>query len=311
MASRPRSMEKRLADDRTLAPSPTRIGRVLARVRAFAATAARHDGETAPPPVVDEPPPLVAEVPLAPEAEDDAIPCPTIDLDRLANPLPAILSADELAQAERRLMQDAAVRHSTISPRGHALIHALLRNLDPDHVIVVDAHEGGATATIARALSRHATGYVIGPPDTDAVARLYPQWPPERRQAVRFYSFDSMAFFMELDRLGIRAGLAFLEGNRDGATARFDLMCAARSLAPGGFIIVNGASQLGPHGAVLDFMARHPNWIDCHEGPVAPYDRTRAFAAPRTRVHGTDLIVLRSPRIGDGPLRPTVLPTAL
>jgi hypothetical protein len=104
----------------------------------------------------------------------------------------------------------------------------------------------------------------------------------------------------------VRPSLALIDGNHDYPFAAFDIESTARILCDGGFIFVDNIAQPGPFLAARDFLARSPGWIECG-GSTADYDRHKAYDKDRTRIHNTDLIVLRAPRhrtIADRPWSP-------
>jgi hypothetical protein len=111
---------------------------------------------------------------------------------------------------------------------------------------------------------------------------------------VRFYSVDSMAFFMRMQKDLIQPSLVFVDGNHDYEFALFDILAAARCLAPGGFVVVDNISQAGPYYAAADFLASHPEWLDC-AARSSQWDPAKAYDGERTRVSNTDLMVLRAP----------------
>ena len=109
---------------------------------------------------------------------------------------------------------------------------------------------------------------------------------------------------MEVERLCIRPDLVFVDGNHDYEFALFDIQCAARRLTPGGFIFIDDVAQVGPYFAAVDFLERHPDWIDCGCAPDTR-DRTKAFDRSRRNIPGTQFKVLRAPSsyvLGERPL---------
>jgi hypothetical protein len=85
--------------------------------------------------------------------------------------------------------------------------------------------------------------------------------------------------------------------------ASFDIQCSARRLMPGGFIVVDNIAQVGPYFAVMEFLERNPNWVDCGCTSNSP-DRTKAFDRGRGNIPGTEFMVLRAPSsylLGDRP----------
>jgi hypothetical protein len=151
---------------------------------------------------------------------------------------------------------------------------------------------------LARAVVANGGGAVhtVGPFDQEAFRPVYDGWSPQLREAVRFYPTDSMAFFMEMDRQRICPDMVFVDGDHSYEFVLFDLQCAARRLSPGGFLIADDSIQAGPFYAVQDFLAAHPDWINCSGADPLPHDRTLAFDRARMPVPDTSLIVLRAPK---------------
>jgi hypothetical protein len=106
---------------------------------------------------------------------------------------------------------------------------------------------------------------------------------------------NSMAFYDEVRRQDIRPQLIFVDGNHEYEFALFDIQCAARYLMPGGFIIADDAGQAGPYFAARDFLARHPDWIECPSADHLQWDPTKAFDKSRSHVPRTGFFILRAP----------------
>jgi predicted O-methyltransferase YrrM len=229
--------------------------------------------------------------------QKEEIPYPQVDLARLSNPVPEIVAAPEYQAADAFFLQDPAAKRSLISARGQAIIYALIRNQRPAHVVEIGTYHGGTTETMARALHANGGGLVhtVSPFDPEAFTSIYLRWPSGLRRLVKFYPVDSMTFYMDIERQNFRPDFVFVDGNHDYEFALFDILCAARRLKPGGFLIANNACQAGPYFAVRDFLASHPDWIDCVAIEPQTRDRTRAFDPARGHLPGTDFIILRAP----------------
>jgi predicted O-methyltransferase YrrM len=238
-----------------------------------------------------------AAPPRAGQEPSGEIPYPRLDLRHLSNPIPALIASEEFDASSRYFLHDATTERSLVNDDGRALIHALIRNQKPTHAVEIGTYRGGTTEVMARAMQANGVGtlHTVGPFDADAFRPVYERWPRQLQQIVRYYPTDSMAFFMELESQGIRPDLVFIDGHHDYEFALFDLLCAARRLTPGGFIILDDSDQAGPYFAARDFMARQPDWIDCVSPNRSPPDRTRAFDPNRTHVAGTNFVVLRAP----------------
>jgi predicted O-methyltransferase YrrM len=228
---------------------------------------------------------------------DKPIPYPKVDFDRVPNPIPAIMSAAEFDEAATFFDESPMSRRALVTGRGHAMIHTLIRNQRPAHVVEIGSYCGGTTEVMARAVVANGGGTVhtVGPFDAERFMPVYEQWTADIRQAVRFYAVDSMAFYMDMERQGIRPDLVFIDGHHDYEFALFDILCAARRLRPGGFMVVDDSSQAGPYFAAQDFLARHSDWIECAGPSPLPHDCTKAFDWERTHVRGADCVILRAP----------------
>ena len=133
---------------------------------------------------------------------NEAIPFPRIDLDRVSNPVPAILASEEFLAADRYFIASAVNQRALVPSRTHALMHALVRNQRPAQIVEIGTYHGGTTEMLARAVTANGGGTVhtVGPFDQEAFLPVYDRWPAQLRETVRFYPTDSMAFFMEMDR---------------------------------------------------------------------------------------------------------------
>jgi len=225
----------------------------------------------------------------------EPVPCATADLGGSTDAIAAILAAPEFAATTRWFAQDGASR-SQLSPEAQALLFTLARNLRPAHAFEIGTFEAGTSEAICRALQANGSG-VLHTTDPFGLAIVPPillKWPRELRRHVRFHHLDSMAFFMRMEQMSVRAQLTLIDGRHDYQFALFDLSMAARTLSPGGVILLDNVSQPGPYLAVTDFLRDNPGWRECgnpggRDRDTLPFDRHRA------RIHNTDLIALRAP----------------
>jgi predicted O-methyltransferase YrrM len=224
------------------------------------------------------------------------IPYAKVDLSLTGNPIEEIVSSLEFAVTARYFSDSPAAARSLVSGASQALLFTLVRNLIPDHVIEIGTFKGGTSEAIGRALHANGRGllHTIGPFDSGLFLPVYRGWPEALRNRVRFYSVDSMAFFVRLQKNLIQPALVFVDGNHDYEFALFDILAAARCVTPGGFIVVDNVSQAGPYYAAVDFLASHPEWLDC-KARSSQWDPTKAYDGERTGVSNTDLMVLRAP----------------
>jgi len=225
----------------------------------------------------------------------EPIPFAPIDLKETADPIASAVASLEFAATTQWFAQDDASR-SQLSPEAQALLFTLARNLKPAHVFEIGTFQAGTSEAICRALQANGAGvlHTTDPFSLAAVPAILLKWPRQLRRHVRFHHLDSMAFFMRMEQMGVRAQLTFIDGRHDYEFAMFDLSMAARTLVPGGLILLDNVSQPGPYLAVTDFLRDTPGWSECGN----PGDRARGglpFDKDRARIHNSDLIALRAP----------------
>ena len=225
----------------------------------------------------------------------EPIPYATVEANGPADPIPAIIADPAFAATTAWFAQEPAGR-SQLSPEAQALLFTLTRNLKPAHVFEIGTLLAGTSEAICRALQANGTGllHTTDPFSLAAVPAILMKWPRELRRHVKFYHLDSMAFFMRMEQAGVRSQLTFIDGRHDYEFALFDLSMAARTLDPGGLILLDNVSQPGPYLAVLDFQRDTPGWRECgysgeRRRDGLPFDQERA------RIHNSDLIALRAP----------------
>lgn len=225
----------------------------------------------------------------------EPIPYAAVEANGPADPIPAIIADPAFAAATRWFAQEPSGR-SQLSPEAQALLFTLTRNLKPAHVFEIGTFLAGTSEAICRALQANGTGllHTTDPFSLAAVPAILMKWPRELRRHVKFYHLDSMAFFMRMEQAGIRSQLTFIDGRHDYQFAMFDLSMAARTLDPGGMILLDNVSQPGPYLAALDFLRDTPGWRECGN----PGEQRRdglPFDQGRARIHNSDLIALRGP----------------
>jgi predicted O-methyltransferase YrrM len=225
----------------------------------------------------------------------EPIPFAVVEANGPADPVPAIIADPAFAATTRWFAQEPSSR-SQLSPEAQALLFTLTRNLKPAHVFEIGTFLAGTSEAICRALQANGTGllHTTDPFSLAAVPAILMKWPRDLRRHVRYYHLDSMAFFMRMEQAGIRSQLTFIDGRHDYQFAMFDLSMAARTLEPGGMILLDNVSQPGPYLAALDFLRDTPGWRECgnpgeRERDGLPFDQARA------RIHNSDLIALRAP----------------
>ena len=225
----------------------------------------------------------------------EPIPCAAVEANGRTDPIPAIIADPAFAATTAWFAQESAGR-SQLSPEAQALLFTLTRNLKPAHVFEIGTFLAGTSEAICRALAANGTGllHTTDPFSLAAVPAILMKWPRALRRHVRFHHLDSMAFFMRMEQAGVRSQLTFIDGRHDYEFAMFDLSMAARTLDPGGLILLDNVSQPGPYLAALDFLRDTPGWRECgnpggRDRDGLPFDKHRA------RIHNSDLIALRAP----------------
>jgi predicted O-methyltransferase YrrM len=233
---------------------------------------------------------------------------PKVDLATAKDPVAQIMAAPEFAATKTYFYDNPVAARSLISSQSQALLYSLIRNLRPDHVYEIGTYKAGTTEAICRALYANGKGvaHAVDPFRGEYIAAVLKLWPPELFGHVRLHAKDSMAFFGDMERQHIHPALVFVDGNHDYEFAAFDIACGARTIAPGGYIVVDNVAQPGPFFAARDFLAANPDW--CELGSAATgYDRDKAFDRSRSTILETDFMVLRAPvthSVGERPFTP-------
>jgi predicted O-methyltransferase YrrM len=194
---------------------------------------------------------------------------------------------------------------SVMSDHSRAVLFTLIRMLRPKVIAEVGTMYAGTTEVMARALWENAEGvvYTTDPLGGDRCPAIIARWPQELRDRTHFRPFNSMDFFLELDRKHVTLDLVLVDGNHDFEYALFDLKMAARLLRPGGIVVMDNAEQSGPFKAASTFIDRNPAWREVGDA-LASSDPAKPFDAARASLPGTSFIVLQAPDhlpIGRGP----------
>jgi predicted O-methyltransferase YrrM len=234
------------------------------------------------------------------------IPFPTINLSS-DNPIAEILNAPKFGETGQAVYKTEAAQRALISAVSGALIYTLVRNAKPQHVVEIGTYNGGTSELICQALHENGSGtlHTIGPFDADRVVPIFDSWPQELRRHLEFYPMTSMDFYYRLYARGIRPEIAFIDGDHSYQAALFDIQSLARSLARGGFLLIDNISQSGPYYAAMDFLQRNPDWTRCKVHNPKWADPNKAFDTERRSIPETDFEVLRAPRgysIGSRPV---------
>jgi predicted O-methyltransferase YrrM len=233
---------------------------------------------------------------------------PKVDLAVSQDPVAEIMAAPEIEAAKAYFYDNPVAARSLISSQSQALLYSLIRNLRPDHVYEIGTYKAGTTEAICRALYANGKGiaHAVDPFRGEYIAAVLKLWPPELFRHVRLHAKDSMAFFGDMEREHIHPALVFVDGNHDYEFAAFDIACGARTVAPGGFIVIDNVAQPGPFFAARDFLAANPDWRELGSAATG-YDRDKAFDRARSTILETDFMVLRAPvthSVGERPFTP-------
>lgn len=225
------------------------------------------------------------------------VPYPRVDLSSSDGAIDEILAAAAYQASVDQFAQFRSASRALLSPNAQALLYALVRNLRPDDVVEVGTYQASTSEAMARALlaNGHGVLHTIDPFGAAVVPAVLAQWPDALRRLVSFYAENSMQFFAEASRRGIRPGLVLIDGNHDYEFALFDIEASARVVRPGGLVVVDNINQAGPFVAVRDFLDRHRSWREHGDSsgrlrPAYPFDRER------TAIVNTDLCILQAPR---------------
>ena len=233
---------------------------------------------------------------------------PKVDLAPAKDPVAQIMAAPDFEATKTYFYDNPVAARSLISSQSQALLYSLIRNLCPDHVYEIGTYKAGTTEAICRALYANGKGlaHAVDPFRGEYIAAVLKLWPPELFRHVRLHSKDSMAFYGDMEREHIHPALVFVDGNHDYEFATFDIACGARTIAPGGFIVVDNVAQPGPFFAARDFLAANPDWRELGSAATG-YDRDKAFDRARSTILETDFMVLRAPvthSVGERPFTP-------
>jgi hypothetical protein len=228
--------------------------------------------------------------------QHDDIPLAAVDFRDVWNPILPIICSPDFRRCGEALLSTPGSELSLVGGAGRALLFTLVRNLRPDHVVEIGTFKGGTSEAICLALEANNCGtlHTVGPFDSGHFQRFFRTWPGRLKSRLKFYPTDSMDFYMQMTRAGVRPGIVFVDGNHDYEFALFDIQCAARALNAGGFIVVDNISQAGPYYAALDFLAANPLWTNC-VAQTPNVDARKAYDPERKFIPHTDFIVLRAP----------------
>jgi predicted O-methyltransferase YrrM len=248
-----------------------------------------------------------SELPLALEPSPE-LPFPEVDFQHESDPIDAIANSIEYRKCAQLLEGRLIGATSLMSQHSQALLYATIRNLRPSLLIEIGTYRAGTTKVLCWALAANGYGrlHTIDPYGARFAPNILATWPEYLRRLVSFFPVNSMEYFDALTKSGERSSLTFIDGNHDYEYALFDIEAAARIAAPGGFIFVDNTSQAGPFLAAQDFLQRHPDWTECG-GKALSNTITDSPYEVRTKIWGTDFVVLRAPHVSSITERPYTL----
>ena len=222
------------------------------------------------------------------------IPCPAVDLAHADDPVAAIIAAPEFAETTRWF--HSTLGRSLTSTKSQALLFALTHNLKLAVAFEIGTYRAGGSEAICRALQANGHGmlYTTDPFGRSTVPPILFKWPRALRKHVEFLPRDSMSFFALMEAANIASSLTFIDGRHDYHFALFDLHAAARTIAPGGFIVLDNICQPGPYLALRDFLQSKPGWIECGKS-IGAYAGSDPLDKCRVCIPDTDFAVLRAP----------------
>lgn len=224
----------------------------------------------------------------------ETLPYPEVDVAG-SDPIGDILGSPEFRQTSA-LVERMSQSRALVSADAQSLLYCLVRNLVPDAVLEIGTYKAATTEVIARALelNNHGVIHTVDPFHVLRIRSILACWPSTLRKRVRYHACDSMSFFWDARKMMPRPGLVFIDGNHQYEFALFDLQAAASLVVPGGYVVLDNVSQLGPFQAVLSFLDAHRSWA--LRVPLSDDGRTSdVFDPERTTVPGTDLAILRAP----------------
>ena len=223
------------------------------------------------------------------------LPEPQINL-AAGDPIAALMTTPEFGRASAYFADNPVTKRSLISPQAQALLYCIVRLLKPDNVFEIGTYRAGTTEAICRALVANGRGiaHAVDPFCAEHIKAVFRGWPSEMLGHVKLYPTDSMVFFKEMERDGIRPSLVFVDGNHDYEFALFDIGCAARAMLPGGFIFVDNIAQVGPFFAARDFLIANPSWKELGSS-AQTFNPDKAHDRERTTIPNTDFMAIQAP----------------
>jgi predicted O-methyltransferase YrrM len=182
------------------------------------------------------------------------------------------------------------------SDEARALLHHLVVMHRPERVLEIGTWHAGTTETLARALHETGRGEIetIDPFGAERCPPIIAALPPELRNIITFYPDDSAKHFDRVLSNNAYYDFVLVDGNHEFEFALFDVMCAARTMRPGGIIVMDNIEQVGPRLAAKAFLDRNPDWQDV-AGVVRQIDMAAPFRPAAPSFPDTKFYVLKAP----------------
>lgn len=166
----------------------------------------------------------------------------------------------------------------------------------PERVLEIGTWHAGTTETMARALWETKQGHIdtIDPFGGERCPPIIASLPPELREIVSFRAENSATFFDRAIAQNTYYDFVLVDGNHEYEFALFDVMCAARTMRPGGLMVMDNIEQVGPRRATKLFLERNPDWRDV-AGVVGHVDMNAPFAVPIASFPDTKFYLIEAP----------------
>ena len=215
------------------------------------------------------------------------------------NPIPAIMASQTYQSLIKVFTDSPSITRTLVPPHAQALLYSLICLQRSKTVVEIGTYLASTTEAMARAVFSNQCGvlHTVDPFAAQFSAPIIAKWPQHLKEVTQAHQCGSMYFFADMKRKQQMADLIFIDGHHDYEFALFDIQCAAKIMNPGGFIVIDNVSQIGPFFAAVDFMkrARSHGWEECGDclGRYAPGD---AYFSNRSPIPYTDFIILRAPQ---------------
>ncbi|MBM3569494.1 MAG: class I SAM-dependent methyltransferase [Alphaproteobacteria bacterium] len=184
---------------------------------------------------------------------------------------------------------------SLLSPAARAYLYWLLRRRRARVALEIGTYLAGTSEILARALA--AEGGRLATIDLNLerdrqVRETIGTWPAGLSAAVDYFNIDSARYFGALeDRGDMRFDLVLVDGYHEYGYALFDMVMAAKYMAPGGAMVIDDGILPAVWWAARDFLDSHPGWSAV--GPAM--EQAPPLAPLRPSLADTTFIVLTAP----------------